>query len=144
MSYSLNRATLIGHLGKDPEVSYTASGIAVAKFSIATNERWKDESGNLQEKTEWHNIVAWRKLAEICGQYLKKGSKIFLEGKIQTRSWDDKNTGIKRYTTEIVADNLIMLDSKGGESGSGVSTPTPPPLDDNYAPPPSVKDDLPF
>ncbi|MBI3193544.1 MAG: single-stranded DNA-binding protein [Ignavibacteriae bacterium] len=145
MSYnSLNRATLIGYLGKDPEVSYTASGIAVAKFSIATNERWKDESGNLQEKTEWHNIVAWRKLAEICGQYLKKGSKVFLEGKIQTRSWDDKNTGVKRYATEIVADNMMMLDSKGGDAGGGSSSPTPPPLDDSNAPPPPVKDDLPF
>ena len=110
---SLNKATLIGNLGKDPELSYTPAGVAVAKFSIATNERWKDQEGNLQERTEWHNIVAWRKLAEICGQYLKKGSKVYLEGKLQTRSWDDKNTGVKRYATEIVADDLIMLDSKG-------------------------------
>ena len=137
---SLNRATLIGHLGKDPELSYTASGIAVAKFSMATNERWKDEAGNVQERTEWHNIVAWRKLAEICGQYLKKGSKIFLEGKIQTRSWDDKNTGVKRYTTEIIADDLIMLDSKGGDSGTESSF-APPPIENGGAP---VKDDLPF
>ncbi len=138
---SLNKATLIGHLGKDPEVSYTASGIAVAKFSLATSERWKDEAGTLQERTEWHNIVAWRKLAEICGQYLKKGSKVYLEGKIQTRSWDDKNTGVKRYITEIVLDDLIMLDSKG-DSGSGVDPSyIPPPGDNNMLPP---KDDLPF
>jgi single-strand DNA-binding protein len=97
---SLNKVLLIGNLGKDPELSYTASGVAVAKFSVATGERWKDQEGNVQERTEWHNIVAWRKLAEICGQYLKKGSKVYLEGKLQTRSWDDKNTGQKRYATE--------------------------------------------
>lgn len=110
---SLNKVTLIGNLGKDPDVSYTPSGIPVAKFSVATNERWKDVDGNFQEKTEWHNIVAWRKLAEICGQYLKKGSKVYLEGKLQTRSWDDKNSGVKKYMTEIVVDDMIMLDSKG-------------------------------
>ncbi|HLB00805.1 MAG TPA: single-stranded DNA-binding protein [Bacteroidota bacterium] len=115
---SLNKVILIGNLGKDPELSYTSSGIAVAKFSMATSEKWKDAEGNSQEKTEWHNIVAWRNLAEICGQYLKKGSKAYIEGKLQTRSWDDKNTGVKKYMTEIVADNLIMLDSRGqgGES----------------------------
>jgi len=110
---SLNRVQLIGNLGKDPELSYTASGVAVAKFSIATGERWKDQDGNVQERTEWHNIVVWRKLAEVCGQYLKKGSRVYLEGRLQTRSWDDKNTGVKRYTTEIVGDDMIMLDSKG-------------------------------
>jgi single-strand DNA-binding protein len=133
---SLNKVLLIGHLGKDPEVSYTASGVAVAKFSIATNERWKDQDGNTQERTEWHNIVAWRKLAEICGQYLKKGSKVYLEGRLQTRSWDDKNTGVKRYTTEIIADDLIMLDSKGGtveDSGRVMDEPSAP-----------EKEDLPF
>src|SRR5438445_7089451 len=93
---SLNKATLIGNLGKDPEVSYTASGVAVAKFSIATNERWKDAEGNVQERTEWHNIVAWRKLAEICGQYLKKGSKVYLEGKLQTRTADFRKLEIGR------------------------------------------------
>jgi single-strand DNA-binding protein len=133
---SLNKVLLIGHLGKDPEVSYTASGVAVAKFSIATNERWKDQDGNTQERTEWHNIVAWRKLAEICGQYLKKGSKVYLEGRLQTRSWDDKNTGVKRYTTEIIADDLIMLDSKGGsmeDNGRVTEEPSAP-----------EKEDLPF
>jgi len=110
---SLNRVQLIGNLGKDPELSYTASGVAVAKFSIATGERWKDQEGNVQERTEWHNIVVWRKLAEVCGQYLKKGSRVYIEGRLQTRSWDDKNTGVKRYTTEIIGDDMIMLDSKG-------------------------------
>ncbi|TLY30069.1 MAG: single-stranded DNA-binding protein [Ignavibacteria bacterium] len=133
---SLNKATLIGNLGKDPEVSYTASGVAVAKFSIATNERWKDAEGNVQERTEWHNIVAWRKLAEICGQYLKKGSKVYLEGKLQTRSWDDKNTGVKRYSTEIIADDMIMLDGK--PSGMNDSHPV---AEEQSAP---EKDDLPF
>jgi single-strand DNA-binding protein len=140
---SLNKVTLIGNLGKDPELSYTASGIAVAKFSIATGERWKDDSGNFQERTEWHNIVAWRKLAEICGQYLKKGSKVYLEGKLQTRSWDDKNTGVKRYATDIVADDLIMLDSKGSSEGSytGAGDVTVGSVADVAEP---EKDDLPF
>jgi single-strand DNA-binding protein len=139
---SLNKVTLIGNLGKDPELSYTASGIAVAKFSIATGERWKDQDGNVQEKTEWHNIVAWRKLAEICGQYLKKGSKVYLEGKLQTRSWDDKNSGVKRYTTEIVADDLIMLDGKGTGGGGSADMNNGAPMSEPAAEP--EKDDLPF
>ena len=136
---SLNKVLLIGNLGKDPELSYTASGIAVAKFSIATNERWKDTDGNVQERTEWHNIIAWRKLAEICGQYLKKGSKVYLEGKLQTRSWDDKNTGAKRYATEVIADDLIMLDGKGApmDPGAGSHATEEPAVA-------SQKEDLPF
>ncbi len=132
---SLNKVQLIGNLGKDPELSYTPSGIAVAKFSIATNERWKDNEGNFQERTEWHNIIAWRKLAEICGQYLKKGSKVYIEGRLQTRSWDDKNTGAKRYATEIIADDMIMLDAKGGTMETNNSAQEEPA---------SEKDDLPF
>lgn len=137
---SLNKVQLIGNLGKDPELSYTASGVAVAKFSIATGEKWKDQEGNVQERTEWHNIIAWRKLAEICGQYLKKGSKAYIEGRLQTRSWDDKNTGVKRYTTEIIADDLIMLDSKGagGMTGTDVQSNNDEPAEQ------PVKDDLPF
>jgi single-strand DNA-binding protein len=119
MAKSLNKVMLIGNLGKDPEVRYTPSGVATATFSVATNESWKDNEGNLQERTEWHNIVVWRKLAEIAGEYLKKGKKIYLEGRIQTRSWDDKTTGQKRYMTEIVADNIIMLDSRGEGGGGG-------------------------
>jgi len=117
MAKSLNKVMLIGHLGKDPELRYTSNGIAVASFSIATNEAWKDQDGNLQERTEWHNIVAWRRLAEICGEYLKKGKRVYIEGKIQTRSYDDKN-GVKRYMTEVVADDLIMLDGPSGAGGS--------------------------
>ncbi|MBI1806261.1 MAG: single-stranded DNA-binding protein [Ignavibacteria bacterium] len=135
---SLNKVMLIGNLGKDPELSYTASGVAVAKFSVATGERWKDQEGNTQERTEWHNIIAWRKLAEICGQYLKKGSKVYLEGRLQTRSWDDKNTGVKRYATEIIADDLIMLDAKGGNATMS-ETPAVP-----EESPTAEKDDLPF
>lgn len=135
----LNKALLIGHLGKDPEISYTPSGVAVGKFSVATSESWKDQDGNTQERTEWHNIVAWRKLAEICGQYLKKGSKVYLEGRIQTRSWDDKNTGAKRYMTEIIADNLIMLDSKGASGAPAAAEGSFPPEQ-----PAADKDDLPF
>jgi single-strand DNA-binding protein len=143
MAKSLNKVMLIGNLGKDPELRYTTSGIAVATFSLATNESWKDQDGNLQEKTEWHNIVAWKKLAEICGEWLKKGKKIYLEGRIQTRSYDDKNTGAKKYITEIVADNIIMLDSKGAAEGSAphagsVSEPAPQPSGGR------IDDDLPF
>jgi single-strand DNA-binding protein len=108
MAKSLNKVQLIGHLGKDPELKYTPSGVAVANFSIATNESWKDQEGNLQERTEWHNIVAWRKLAEICGEWLKKGKRIYIEGKLQTRSYE--KDGVKKYITEIVADDMIMLD----------------------------------
>jgi single-strand DNA-binding protein len=97
MAKSLNKVMLIGNLGKDPELRYTTSGVAVATFTLATNESWRDQDGNTQERTEWHNIVAWRKLAEICGEWLKKGKKIYLEGRIQTRSYDDKNSGIKKY-----------------------------------------------
>lgn len=118
-SNGLNKVMLIGNLGKDPELRYTSSGDAVANFSIATGESWKDKDGNKQERTEWHNIVAWKKLAEICGEYLKKGKKVYVEGRLQTRSYDDKE-GVKRYVTEIVADQMLMLGDKpeGGESKS--------------------------
>lgn len=146
MAKSLNKVLLIGNLGKDPELRYTPGGVPVASFSIATNESWKDQDGNLQERTEWHNIVAWRKLAEICGEYLKKGKKIYIEGRIQTRSYDDKNTGAKRYITEIVADNMIMLDGgmgMRGESG-GNSSSTPAASPESSEPGKSTDDDLPF
>ena len=108
----VNRAILVGRLGRDPEVRYTGSGTAVANFSIATDERWTDQGGQRKTRTEWHRIVAWGKLAEICGQYLKKGKLVYIEGRIQTREWDDRD-GNKRSTTEIVAGNMVMLDSKG-------------------------------
>jgi single-strand DNA-binding protein len=143
MAKSLNKAMLIGNLGRDPELRYTPSGVAVATFTLATNESWKDQDGNTQERTEWHNIVAWRKLAEICGEYLKKGKKVFVEGRIQTRSYDDKNTGAKRYITEIVLDNMIMLDGRGG-AGNGGGTASSAPAEPGEASSGKVDDDLPF
>ncbi len=138
MARGLNKVTLIGNLGKDPELKYTNSGVAVATFSLATSDSWKDQEGNMQERTEWHNIVAWRKLAEICGQYLKKGSQVYIEGKIQTRSYNDKE-GVKKYITEIVADQLLMLGGGGGrpQAEQGDSAPMPEPA-------PSKDEDLPF
>ena len=114
---SVNKVILVGNLGKDPELRYTPAGAAVANFSLATTERYKDRDGNRQEKTEWHNIVAWRQLAEICGKYLHKGKQIYLEGKIQTRSYDDRD-GNKRYMTEIVMDQMHMLGNKNDSGGS--------------------------
>jgi single-strand DNA-binding protein len=116
---SVNKVILVGNLGKDPELRYTASGTAVANFSLATTEKYKDRDGNSQEKTEWHNIVVWRQLAEICGKYLTKGKQVYIEGKIQTRSYDDRD-GNKRYITEIVVDQMQML-GRAGEDNSGGS-----------------------
>lgn len=113
----LNKATIIGRLTADPESRTTPTGQTVVSFSLATNLVWKDANGERQEKTEFHNIVAWRKLAEIISQYLKKGSRIYLEGRLQTRSWEDQN-GVKRYRTEIIADNMIMLDNKSDNTST--------------------------
>lgn len=115
---SLNRVQLIGNLGKDPEVKYTPQGTPVAKITIATNERFKDKGGEWQDRTEWHNVVLWSRMAEIAGEYLKKGKQVFIEGRLQTRSWDDKQTGQKKYMTEIVASDLILLGG-GGARGEG-------------------------
>ena len=109
---NLNKAMIIGNITRDPEVKNTPMGVPVATFSVATNMIWKDQSGRRQEKVEYHNIVAWRKLAEICGQYLRKGAKVYVEGRIQTRDWTGQD-GVKRYRTEIIAENLIMLDRAG-------------------------------
>jgi single-strand DNA-binding protein len=117
MAYGLNKVMLIGHVGQDPELKYTPQGAAVVNFSLATNESYKDTNGQMVDRTEWHRIVAWRKLAEVLGQYLHKGSKVYIAGKLQTRSWDDKD-GNKRYTTEIVAEDFVFLDAKGG-GGAG-------------------------
>src|SRR4249919_1124216 len=115
---SLNRVTLIGNLGKDPEVKFTPSGTPVAKIALATNERFKDKSGEWQDRTEWHNVVLWQRLEEIAGEYLKKGGKVYIEGRLQTRSWDDKTSGQKKYMTEVVASDLILLGGRG-EGGGG-------------------------
>ncbi len=119
MPKSVNKVILVGHLGKDPEVKYTPNGTAVAKFSLATNERYKDKDGNWQDRTEWHNIVAWQRTAEIAGEYLKKGRQVYIEGRLQTRSWDDKESGQKKYMTEIVAQDLVLLGGGRGEGEEG-------------------------
>ena len=123
MAKSLNKVMLIGNLGKDPEVKYTPQGTPVAKLTVATNERYKDKEGQWQDRTEWHNVVLWSRLAEIAGEYLKKGSKVYVEGRLQTRSWEDKQTNQKKYMTEVVANDLLLLGGRGegGESGGGYS-----------------------
>ncbi len=125
---NLNKAMIIGNLTRDPEIKNTPSGLPVATFAVATNLVWKDQAGQKQEKVEFHNVVAWRRLAEICGQYLRKGSKVYIEGRLQTRDWVGQD-GVKRYRTEIVAENMIMLDRAGAGSSPAVS--------DNEAPVPS-------
>lgn len=139
-SRSVNKVILIGNLGQDPELKYTSAGVAVATFTLATNESWKDQDGNMQERTQWHNLVAWRKLAEICGEHLKKGSKIFVEGRLQYRTYDDKN-GVKRYVTEIVLDQMMMLDSRSSSQASSPATTPPAQTEETGA---EKVDDLPF
>jgi single-strand DNA-binding protein len=112
----INKAILIGNLGADPEIRYTQSGTQVATFNLATTERFKGKDGQMQESTEWHRIVVWSRLAEICGEYLHKGSRVYIEGKIQTRKWQDQN-GNDKYTTEIVAREMKMLSARGGDGG---------------------------
>ncbi len=122
----VNKVILIGNLGGDPELRSTPGGTSVASFTLATNETWNDKDGTKQERTEWHRIVAWSRLAEICGQYLRKGSQVYIEGRLQTREWEDKQ-GNKRKTTEIVAREMQMLDSRsqgdGARSETGAGTP---------------------
>jgi single-strand DNA-binding protein len=139
---SVNKVILIGNLGADPELRYTPSGAAVANFNIATTEKWKDKDGQSQERTEWHRIILWSRQAEVAKEYLRKGSSVYIEGRIQNRSYDDKD-GIKRYVTEIVGQRMQFLGGRGeaGSSSGGSSEPPPPPagnLDDNQ------DDDLPF
>lgn len=154
MAGGVNKVILIGNLGKDPEVRFTPSGAAVSNFNIATNESWTDKSGQKQERTEWHRIVVWGKLAELCGEYLKKGRQCYVEGRLQTREWTDKE-GKKNYTTEVVAQSVQFLGGgagggagrpDGGGGGSGRSDFGGGPPDDMGGPPPSVPggDDIPF
>jgi single-strand DNA-binding protein len=118
MARSVNKVILVGNVGKDPEVKLLTSGMSVANFTLATNERFKDKSGEFQERTEWHSLVAYQRLAEIVRDYTKKGSKLYIEGRIQTRSWDDKENQ-KHYKTEIIVNDLVLLSGRGeGESGS--------------------------
>ena len=121
MAGSVNKVILVGRLGKDPELRSIPSGTSVAKFSLATDDRFTDKAGEKQERTEWHNIVVWGKLAEICGQYLRKGRLVYIEGSIRTDSWDDKETGVKKYRTEIIANTMQMLEKKSDDEGGGYS-----------------------
>jgi len=147
-SGTLNKVILIGRLGSDPEIRYTPAGVPVANFSIATSEAWTDSQGQKKERTEWHRIVAWRKLAEICGEYLSKGSRVYVEGKIQNRQWEDRD-GIKRFCTDIQAREVIFLSTRDDAQGqrqavsnqkaNGASETTaddngPPPLNDETVP----------
>jgi|SRR5271157_101427 len=120
---SVNKVILIGNLGKDPEIKYTQGGMAVAHFSLATNDRVKDKDGNWTDRTEWHNIVLFERKAEIAGEYLKKGRTVYIEGSIRTNSWDDKETGQKKYRTEIIGNNMVLLGGprEGGGEGGGYS-----------------------
>jgi single-strand DNA-binding protein len=140
----VNKAIIVGNLGRDPELRFTQGGQAVAKFPVATTERWKDQQGQLQERTEWHNIVVWGKQAENCGQYLAKGRQVYVEGSIRSRSYDDKD-GNKRYITEIVARDVRFLGGGGG-GGARAREPgfTAPQGEDASPPPPPADDDVPF
>ena len=144
----VNKVILVGNLGSDPEIRTIESGAKVANFSIATSERFKDKNGNPVERTEWHNIVLWRGLAEIAEKYLKKGSQVFIEGKLRTRSWDDQN-GNKRYTTEVLGDNMTLLGRPDGGSSSSNSTSSSPAQNQVNEPQggsslDDIDDDLPF
>ncbi|MGC1853997.1 MAG: single-stranded DNA-binding protein [Candidatus Aquirickettsiella sp.] len=119
MAKGINKVILIGNLGADPEIRHMPNGAAVANINLATSESWKDKNtGELQERTEWHRVVLFQRLAEIVAEYLKKGSKVYIEGRLQTRKWQDKTTGQDRYTTEIIANEMQMLDSRGGGASS--------------------------
>ncbi len=143
MSRGINKVILIGNLGKDPELRYTQSGTPVASFSLATNESWTDNEGNKHDETEWHQIVAWRGLAEICGQYLTKGKQIYVEGKLQTRSWEDQS-GAKRYTTEVVMREMKMLGSAGDRQDARPPMPEEPPPSMPESQGGTTEDDIPF
>ncbi|MEI6306595.1 MAG: single-stranded DNA-binding protein [Deltaproteobacteria bacterium] len=139
---SLNKVMLIGNLGKDPEVRYTASGQAVASFNLATSEKFKNKNGESEERTEWHRITLWSRLAEIAGEYLTKGKTVYIEGRLQTRKWQD-NSGNERYTTEIVGEKMQMLSPKG-ESRRDADIPANPATGGGFEEPPFQDDDIPF
>ena len=145
MAKSVNKVILVGNVGQDPEVKYTASGVPVAKLSLATNERFKDKNDAWQDRTEWHSVVAWQRLAEIVGEYVRKGSKLYIEGKLQTSTWEDKQSGEKKYRTEIVARDIVLPARDSGkkpnpeEQRATVSSATrhPSKLKDRIGPPPT-------
>ncbi len=159
MAKSVNKVILIGNLGKDPEVKYTPSGMAVARFTMATTDRIKDKDGNWQDRTEWHNLVAFQRTAEIAAEYLKKGNKVYIEGRLHNDSWDDKETGQKKYKTEIIVNDLVLLGGpregggeggySGGRSGAGKSSGSEQHAPEREAPvssggPEITDEDIPF
>ena len=154
MAKSVNKVILLGNVGKDPEIKSTPSGTMIANLTLATSDRFQDQGGNWQDRTEWHNLVAFKRTAEIIRDYVKKGSKLYVEGKIQTRSWDDKETGAKRYRTEIIVNDLSLLSgrdegSSGGYSRSSGSSSSydqrgPQPVDDISQSAEISDDDIPF
>jgi single-strand DNA-binding protein len=151
----VNKVILVGNLGRDPEVRYTPGGQAVANFTVATNDAWTDKAGQKQERTEWHRIVVWGKLAELCGEYLSKGRQVYIEGRLQTREWTNKE-GAKQYTTEVVGNQVVFLSggergqgrgsSRGATAGSGAADDfgQPPPSMDEGGGPKGAEDDIPF
>jgi len=136
----VNKVILIGNLGRDPEVRSTPSGQTVASFSLATSRRWRDRDGNRQEQTEWHNIVCWGRSAEIAGQYLTKGKQVYVEGRLQTRSWEDKQSGEKKYRTEVICENFQMLGQRSDQNSGGRSSGGRSPEEDFSG----NDDDIPF
>ena len=143
---SVNKVIIVGRLGKDPELKYLPNGTAACKFSVATSESWTDKGGQKQEKTEWHNVVVWAKLAELANQYLKKGSQVYLEGKLQTDSWED-NSGNKRYSTSVIASSMQFLSPKSEGAGKPAQQQQGAPAQQNHFPDESASfaaDDLPF
>jgi single-strand DNA-binding protein len=142
MAKSVNKVILVGNVGQDPEVKYTPSGVPVARVSLATNERFKDGNDQWQDRTEWHSIVAWQRLAEIVGEYVRKGTKLYLEGNLHTTSWQDRQSGEKKYRTEIVARDLVLLGSRENGQNAAAQDASHGP---NTEPAPSVvEDDIPF
>jgi single-strand DNA-binding protein len=128
MAGGVNKVILVGNLGNDPEMRHTPGGAGVCEFRLATNESWNDKNGQRQERTEWHRIVVWGKKAEVCSKYLSKGRQVFVEGRLRTRTWDDKD-GNKRYTTEVIANDVQFLGGAGGKGGAGGMDEPPPPSD---------------
>ncbi len=140
---SVNKVILIGNLGKDPEIRTTPQGTSLARFSLATTSTWKDASGAKQERTEWHDIVAWEKLAQICGEYLHKGKMVYVEGSLQTRSWEDQN-GQKRYKTEVKASNVVMLSRREDGARAGAAREVADAVEAPVASGAAYDDDVPF
>jgi single-strand DNA-binding protein len=142
MAKSVNKVILVGNVGQDPEVKYTPSGVPVARVSLATNERFKSNNDQWQDRTEWHSIVAWQRLAEIVGEYVRKGTKLYVEGKLKTTSWQDRQSGEKKYRTEVVARDLVLLGSRGDGQNSAEE---PSSRGSDAEPAPAViDDDIPF